>query len=263
MSSLRGLKWWALLSGAVALVSGCIIFPPNIHFSSYMEPAGKGQQDESYRTEEDGSISYAIEGLRLNVRCLTDAELNELLPEDSVRGKYSTNPYTYGDYVDGDVGHTPNRFTTFRVSVFNQTFAKVELDPLEAVLHTDQGEVLHAYGIPSTSPHNSFERYYRGLRGQSGNEFYRFEVRMGHVRSLNYAENQPVFKGENHNGLIAFDALDPEVKSARLVLKEFALKFDEFGNVIEAINCQFDFDRRTEKWTLVEDALVSADSQNP
>lgn len=263
MSSLQRLVWWALLSCTALVAVGCIIFPPKIHFSSFMVPTARDQQDEAYRTEPDSSISYAVEGLRLNVRYLTDAELNKLLPEDSVRGKYSTNPYTYGDYIDRDVGYTPNRFTTFRISVFNQTFAKVEFDPLAAVLHTDQGEVLHAYGIPSTSPHNSFERYYRSLRGQSGNEFYRFEVRMGHVRSLNYAENQPVFKGEKHSGLIAFDALDPEVKRVRLVLKEFAIKFDEFGNVIESINCQFDFDRHTEKWTEVEEALVSAEGQNP
>ncbi len=262
MSVLRRVIWWALPCAALVF-QGCIIFPPKIHFNSYMEPTETGDGDASYRAEEDGSISYAVEGLRLNVRYLTDGELNGLLPEDSVRGKCSTNPYTYGDYVDGDVGYTPNRFTTFRVSVFNQTFAKVELDPLEAVLLTDGGEVLHAYGIPSTSPHESFERYYRGLRGQSGNEFYRFEVRMGHVRSLNYAEDQPVFKGENHSGLIAFDALDPEVKSVRFVLHEFAFKFDEFGNVLDATDCQFDFDRRTEKWTEVEEPLVSADDQHP
>jgi hypothetical protein len=62
--------------------------------------------------------------------------------------------------------------------------------------------------------------------------------------------------------LIAFDFLDPEVKKVRFVLPEFALKFDEFGGVIEAIDCQFDFDRHIEKWT-VEDTQVSTDSRQP
>ena len=247
---------WTLVCCTAQIAGGCILFPSKIHYNSYMVPMEVGQ-GESYRTEEDGSISYAVEGLRVNAKFMTDAELNALLPEDSNRGRYSTNPYTYGDNIDGDVGYTPNRFTTFRISVFNQTFPKVQLNPIEAVLLTDQDEVLHSYGIPSKSPYDSFERYYRGLRGQSGNEFYRFEIRMGHVRSLNYAEGQPIFKGENYNGLIAFDSLDPGVKRVRLVLNEFALKFDEFGTPLEAIYSRFDFGRRIEKWKVGDgDSLV-------
>ena len=262
MSSWRKATGWTLACAAALAAAGCIIFPPKIHYNSFMVPSAQG--DELYRTDEDGSISYVMEGLRLNVRFLTDAELNALLPEDSFKGKYSTNPYTYGDHVDGDVGYTPDRFTTFRVSVFNQTFAKVQLNPIEAVLLTDQGEELNSYGIPSTSPYNSFERYYRGLRGQSGNEFYRFEVRMGHVRSLNYAESQPIFKGENYSGLIAFDALDRDVRRVRLVLREFTLKFDEFGVPLETIDCRFDFRREIEMWEVEEeDETLVSDSGRP
>ena len=264
MSSWRKATGWTLACGAALAAAGCIIFPPKIHYNSFMVPAEGGQAGELYRTEGDGSISYVMEGLRLNVRFLTDAELNAQLPEDSFKGKYSTNPYTYGDHVDGDVGYTPDRFTTFRVSVFNQTFAKVQLNPIEAVLLTDQGDELNSYGIPSTSPYNSFERYYRGLRGQSGNEFYRFEVRMGHVRSLNYAESQPIFKGENYSGLIAFDALDRDVRRVRLVLQEFTLKFDEFGVPLETIDCRFDFGREIEMWEVEEEdgTLVSDGGQS-
>ena len=265
MSSWRKTTGWTLTCCAALAMAGCIIFPPRIHYNSYMVPAEGAQAGEFHRTEEDGSISYVMEGLRLNVRFLTDAELNAQLPEDSFKGKYSTNPYTYGDHVDGDVGYTPDRFTTFRVSVFNQTFAKVQLNPIEAVLLTDQGDELNSYGIPSTSPYNSFERYYRGLRGQSGNEFYRFEVRMGHVRSLNYAESQPIFKGENYSGLIAFDALDRDVRRVRLVLREFTLKFDEFGVPLETIDCRFDFRREIEMWEVEEEeggTLVSDSGQS-
>jgi len=252
-----------LVSCTAQIAGGCIIFPPKIHYNSYMVPMEGGHGGESYRTEEDGSISYAIEGLRLNVRFVTDAELNAMLPEDSYKGKYSTNPYTYGDNIDGDLGYTPDRFTTFRVSVFNQTFPNVQLHPIEAVLLTDQDEVLHSYGIPSKSPYDSFERYYRGLRGQSGNEFYRFEVRMGHVRSLNYAEDQPIFKGENYSGLIAFDSLDPRVKRVRLVLNEFAVKFDEFGTALKTIDSRFDFGRAIEKWKVEkDDPLVGVDGRH-
>ena len=48
------------------------------------------------------------------------------------------------------------------------------------------------------------------------------------------------------------------------MLNEFALKFDEFGTPLDAIDCQFDFDRRIEKWTEgQEGSLVSADGQHP
>lgn len=253
MKRIRKAKGWTPVIFAAAVIEGCLIFPPEIHYSSSLAPADTIGKSESYRTEDDGSISYAIEGLRINVKFMTDAELNALLPEDSNKGEYSTNPYTYGNYIDRDVGHIPNRFTVFKVSLFNYTFAKVQLDPLEAVLLTDQGEELPSYGIPSTSPYNSFERYYRGLRGQSGNEFYRFEVRMGHVRSLNYAPDQAIFKGEHYSGLIAFDPLASEVKKVRLMLNQFVLKFDEFGAPLESIDIAFDFDRKIEKWKVVTD----------
>ena len=142
---------------------------------------------------------------------MQDAELNAIFPEESTRGQFSTNPYTYGDWIDPLVGHTPKRFTVFRVTVTNDIYAKVLLDPIKAVLYTDQGEVLHAYGLPSVSPHNSFERYYRAIRGQSGNEFYRFDLRMGNVRSTAYLEDVRVFKGESYSGLLAFDPLNEEV----------------------------------------------------
>lgn len=252
---------WILVACTAQIAVGCIIFPPQIHYNSYLVPVEKSGNEAPYRVENDGSV-YAAEGLRIDVKFMTDAELNALLPEDSNRGEYSTNPYTYGDYIDRDVGYTPNRFTVFKVSVFNQTFAKVQLYSLKAILLTDQGQTLHSYGMPSTSPYNSFERYYRGLRGQSGNEFYRFEVRMGHVRSLNYAEDQSIFKGESYSGLIAFDSLDPAVEKVRLVLKEFALKFDEFDTPLETVDIRFDFNRRVEKWKVKKDhEAVSFDHQ--
>ena len=164
---------------------------------------------------------------------------------------FSTNPYTYGHWVDPVKRYRPKRFTVFRVSVNNDIYAKVLLDPLKAQLHTDQGEALNAYGIPSFAPHGSFERYYRALRGQSGNEFYRFDLRMGNVRSSAYLEDQLVFKGESYSGLLAFTPLDPEVGSVRLVLREFVLKFDASGQALETTDIAMDFAQRVE---IIEDA---------
>ena len=228
--------------------SGCSFFtPPNILYSNDLVPSAQQASPKDYVVEVEGSVTYAIEGLRIKVESMTDAELNAIFPEDSHRGFFSTNPYTYGDWIDPLVGHTPKRFTVFRISVTNDVYAKVMLDPIKALLYTDRGEVLHSFGLPSFSPHNSFERYYRAIRGQSGNEFYRFDLRMGNVRSTAYIEDQKVFKGENYTGLLAFEPLDEEVRQVRLVLKDFVLKFDASEQPIETVDIVLEFDQQIER----------------
>ena len=226
------------------LLSGCSFFiPPTMLYKNELIPRPAQGLEEQYIVGQDGSVAYAIEGLRVKVEPLTDDQLNALLPEDSSKGKFSTNPYTYGNWVDPLLGYRPKRFTVFRVAVINDIYAKVLLDPIKALLYTDQGEVLHSYGLPSFSPHKSFERYYRAIRGQSGNEFYRFDLRMGNARSTAYIENQKVFKGEKYAGLIAFDPLNEEVRQVRLVLKDFVLKFDASGQPLETVDITLEFEQ--------------------
>ena len=169
---------------------------PRILYSNDLIPSAQQASPEDYVVEEDGAITYAIEGLRVKVESMTDAELNAMFPEDSHRGFFSTNPYTYGNWIDPLVGHTPKRFTVFRISVINDVYAKVMLDPIKALLYNGSGRGATFLWPAVFSPHNSFERYYRAIRGQSGNEFYRFDLRMGNVRSTAYIEDQKVFKGE-------------------------------------------------------------------
>ncbi len=232
-STLAGLAVLALVECSVTL--------PKINYSSTLS-ASMEAPSEDIELGEAG-VTYAIEGLRVHVEPLNEEQLNALFPEDSKRERFSTNPYTHGNWVDPLRGYTPVRFTVFRVTVTNDIYAKVLLDPLKAIVTTDRGEVLNSYGIPSWSPHNSFERYYRALRGQSGNEFYRFDLRMGNVRSTAYLEDQLVFKGESYDGLIAFDPLAEDVKQVRLVLQDFVLRFDASGQPLEAVDITMDFDR--------------------
>ncbi|MEW6751390.1 MAG: hypothetical protein AB1505_10485 [Candidatus Latescibacterota bacterium] len=240
-----------LALAALVCLSGCVFTPPQILYRSVLDPSAVQAADESGRYSlEAGGVTYLQEGLRLKVESLPDQELNALFPEDSSKGRFSTNPYTYGNWVDPVLGYTPKRFTVFRVTVANDIRAKVLLDPLKAVLHTDRGDLLHAYGIPSFSPHQSFERYYRAIRGQSGNEFYRFDLRMGNVRSSAYLTDQKVFKGESYSGLVAFDPLDEEVQQVRLVLAEFVLEFDASDQPLETVDVAFEFDQQIEKTTV-------------
>ncbi len=234
------------------LLSGCFLTPPAILYNSHLVPQAVQASADSYIVEGDGAVTYSLSGLRIRVEYMTEEALNGEFPDDSYRGRFSTNPYTYGNWIDPVLGHTPNRFTVFRITVSNDTYAKVLLDPLAAVLRTDLGEVLHSYGIPSHSPHESFERYYRSVRGQSGNEFYRFDTRMGNVRSSAYLEDTRVFKGESYSGMLAFAPLDEEVARVQLTLEDFVLKFDASGQPLETVDIFFEFDRKIEKTAVTQ-----------
>jgi TonB family protein len=243
-SSRRLSKWY---TAGLLLAVGCssvnnFIFPPRFERISLLHPqAGHG---ERYTESADGAISYELEGLRIEVEHMSDPELNKLFPQESSQGKYSINPYTYGDYVDPAVGYVHNRLTVFRVTVHNTSFAKVQLQPLRSLLTTErEGEVLRPYGVQVGAAPQTFEAYYRALQGPSGNEDYRFNMRMGIVRTNNYTIDENVFKGEDYGGYIAFAPLDDEVEEVRLLLQDFILKFNAFDKPLEIIDVEFRFDR--------------------
>ena len=159
------LIWIIALCG---LLSGCFLFPTAVKRETLLLPLIESAETEgTYSLQENGATSWELAGLRLEVEHMTDAKLNALFPDESGRGKYSTNPYTYGNWTDTRLGYTPNRFTVFKVTIFNRTQPKVMLDPLAAVLETDQGQFLRAYGITSSSPYGNFENYYRSQRARA------------------------------------------------------------------------------------------------
>lgn len=250
---------WSLWIPSLLILSmaGCFLFPPAVKQQVLLAPLDEGSPIEGaqYTVQEDGTVSYEWSGMRVEVKPMTDDELNEMFPDESTKGKYSTNPYTYGNWIDPRLGYTPNRFTVFRVSIFNRTFPKVMIDPSEVILETDRGEFHRSYGISSSAVQNNFENYYRSRRGQSGNEFYRFELRMGTVRSNNYEEEQPVFKGENYGGFIVFNPVDPKTETVVLTIKEFVLQFGAFDRPEDVVDLRFEFDHSVERTVVEADAL--------
>lgn len=234
---------WSYVVVILPVLLGCsLIFPPRFERQDLLVP---NTSDGQYTVKEDGSVAYETDGLRVEVKYMTDRELNELFPKESSQGQYSTNPYTYGDYVDPAVGYVRKRFTVFQVTVYNSSYAKVELQPLRTLLTTDrEGEVLEPYGILAGSAANNFESYYRARRGPSGNENYRFNMRMGIVRTNNYRSGERIFKGESYGGFIVFDPLDREVEAATLHLRDFVLKFNAYDTPLETVDIPFSFTRQ-------------------
>ncbi|MCF7797550.1 MAG: energy transducer TonB [Lentisphaeria bacterium] len=165
------------------------------------------------------------EGVKIEVEQMTDPMLNALYPEISKRGQFSTNPYTFGNWVDLEKGYTPAKFTVFAVRIFNYTQPKIELDPRKIELHLDNGAVLKSYGLDQYDEPPNLERYFIAEKGASGNERRRFKEKLGKAKETMLLKD-PIFKGNTAEGLVVFDPLPPEVKTLKVVIRDFVLRFD-------------------------------------
>lgn len=239
----------------ILVVTSSCLYPPEIRYASYLVPVLVGDDPAYSVDEESDAFLFNIGDSVVEVDYMTESELNDLFPEDSSQGVYSTNPYTYGNWVDPDLGYTPNRFTVFQVTVINRAFAKMRLDPVEAVLETDLGEALHSYtfSVAAAKYGNSFENYYRSVRGMSGNEYYRHEMRLGNVRGKNYGLDELIFRGDSYSGLVTFDKLRPEVKRLRLVINDIIYRFDAFDRPADVTSAIFNFERNIDTIIVTEE----------
>ena len=240
------------------LLAGCtLLYPPRYERVSRLMPHSDLGPD--YTLGEDGTIAYAVEGLRVEVRYMTDRALNARWPQESSQGQHSYNAYTYGDYVDPQTGYVRNRFTVFAVAVYNLGFHKVELQPLQSRLTTNRrGEELTPYGTTTGSAAHSFESYYRARKGVTGNEDYRFDMRLGQVRTSNYGVGEKIYKGENYSGFIVFAPLADEVAEVRLHIRDFILKFNAFDQPLQTFDMDFRFVRQIEQAALANQTRAAA-----
>jgi hypothetical protein len=249
---LRSCRVGTLLLGltAVCMLGCAAIAPPSSQVQSLLIPIPE-ELGEGYSLEEGGTMVYQQPGMKVTVKAVTDEELNAMYPQHSENGKASTNPYTYGNWVDPDLGYTPNRFTVFTVTVHNYTLPKINLDPAQARLTTDRGGQLLAYltgAGEGLEDHLNFEDYYRSRMGHTGVEENRFAERMGLVRQTLYVDGK-AFKGDVKEGFLAFDPLDPRVKKVRLELRNFVLAYDANNWPAETIDLIFPFTRQIDKTT--------------
>ncbi|MFC1682603.1 hypothetical protein ACFL0G_00125 [Candidatus Zixiibacteriota bacterium] len=233
---------------ALILLNCAALSPSKTQVSSMLTPI-PAELGEGYAVEEDGTVVYEHSGCKVTVQALADESLNAMFPEESGRGEASTNPYTYGNWVDPDRGYTPTRFTVFKVTVHNYTLPKINLNPSTALLVSDRGDRFNAYVRESKEIGVlSFEDYYRERMGSSGRENSRFQERMGIIRQTMYVDGK-AFKGDMKEGFLVFDPLDPKVKKAQLVIENFVLRFDANDWPSEVVDLTFQFDRQIESKT--------------
>lgn len=238
----------ALMLSFIWMIQCATLAPPKVKLESTLEPiVNEGAQ--KYVLEDDGAVAYNLEGLKIVVKPMTDEKLNKMFPDISYKDDASTNPYTYGNWIDPDLGYTPNRFTVFVVKVFNYAQPKVNLAPLSAVLTAKRGDRLLPYAREkkdSPGSERNFESYYEKIKGSSGVERNRFEERLGMVRQTLFTEG-PIFKGDKKDGFLVFDPLNETITEVTLTLKDFVLRYDANNWPHEKIDIPFTFERELRK----------------
>jgi hypothetical protein len=195
--------------------------------------------------DDKQTVVYDAKDYKIEIKYITDYQLNNFeFPEQSRSGQFSTNPFTYGDWIDPDLGYVPNRFTVFKVTIYNYAGGKLNLDPENAILVTDRGDALASYGREEKGSRNySLEAYFKRRKGTSGIDDDVFESRMGIVRRTVHYLGKPIFRGDVRDGLIVFDPLVDEVEQVKLTIKDFILGYDENNQASEFTTLNFYFAR--------------------
>ena len=228
-------RFWTL-SVFFLLLVGC-----GRYFAGPIRPIPEGQES-NMTVKDDGSISYIYERLEINLRPITDAELNRQFSAHSKEGAESTNPYTYGDWKPmGDV-HTPQRFTVFGVQVKNYTYPKMRVDPYKVEMVSENRRQYSALAL------ETLLGYYRAFAvAQAGNAYVRFSDRKDILRRTLFPDNQMLFSGQEEEGFIVFPKLDDDVKDFSVTLKEVVLRFDYQDAPLEETELTFRFHRELHK----------------
>ena len=229
------------VAAALLLAGGCLRFPPQLVYQVEMalEPTLL-EQGSYYLDPADSTTVFEHAGVRLKVRYLPDAALNQEYAKDTFR-EPNLNPFTYGTDRDLDLGYAPPRFTVFRLTVVNQAYPKVLVDPARMVLETDRGERLGYWAVSQREATNSFETYYMQRRGKGGNEDYYYQQRLGLVREALYRRQTFVYQGESYTGKVAFAALAPPVRQVVLRVPDIVLRVDAFDRPTETVEAVFRF----------------------
>ncbi len=262
------------LSGVLLLMlflAGCdsayryfLFSPPQPEFT--LEPdidMMRQYNDSSYSVSKDGqSVIFDRKTFKVQVKYMSDYQLNTVeFPDDSKDGEFSANPFTYANWVDPRLGYTPNRFSVFKVSIFNYTGGKLNYDPENSFLVTDRGDLYSGYGREEkTSRNQSLEGYFNRRKGASGVEDEIHERRMGIVRNSVLYLGRPIYAGDNREGLIVFDPLDESVQLTKLVFENFITGYDENNEPSDFLTLQFYFKRVQVQRELIAEGAVRTDT---
>jgi hypothetical protein len=223
------------------------VFVPQERITYILTPDSiliKSTNDTIYSVSKDGtSAVFDKKDYKVEIKYMTDYQLNSFeFPEDSKNGEFSTNPYTFGNWLDPSTGYTPNRFTIFKTTVYNYAAPKINLDPENIFIISNRGDNLFAYGKEQkTSRYQSLEIYFKRRAGSGGVQDDIFESRMGIVRNTLFTFGKPLFRGDTRQGLLVFDPIPEEAEKIKLHVKNFIVAYDENNEPNEFVDIIFFF----------------------
>ncbi len=257
-----------------ALTAGCdhayryLFYPPEVVEYTLVPDLEMiaSMNDTSLSVNRDSTaIVYNRGSFKVEVKYVPDYQLNNVeFPEESRDGEFSANPFTYANWVDPKLGITPNRFSVFRVSIYNYSAPKLNFDPERSFLLTDRGDLFSGYGREEkTSKNFSIEAYFKRRKGASGVEDEIFERRMGIIRTTVLYLGRPVYAGDNREGFVVYDPLDETVQQTKLVFQDFILGYDENNEPSEFTTISFYFKRVPLRKETIEVREVVADTTSP
>lgn len=224
---MRGL--WIV--GILVVLGGC-----GRYFPQDLQPVA--QQADGMAVKDDGSITYNLGRLAINLKPMTDAELNRQYSAASTGGAASVNPYTFGDWVAPGEDWTPSRFTVVQLKVSNYQYPKVVIDPSKAVIYSANNRVYRSMSYAQL--YDYFSTFWQGRTGQGRVDF---KSRTSILRQSMYTEATTIFSGSEQEGYLVFPLLDDDVTSIQLDLEDIAVRFNYSDEPIETIDLSFSFER--------------------
>ena len=200
------------------------------YFHTQLKPTDR--QSEGMTVNDDGSVTYALDRLSIELKPMTDAELNRLSAAQP-----ELNPYTFGDWAPPGDEQSPPRFTVFRLKVNNYQFPKVRIDPTNSRISTANTRHYQAltYGQLYT--------YYRAhWLGRTGLGRKAFQARTDALKRTLYS-GVMIFSGNEELGYLVFPILADDVTEVLVHIENIALRFDYADAPIETIDLSFAFSR--------------------
>jgi hypothetical protein len=234
-----GLLCFALLTVGCSVI-GFLEPMPQREYYIKLEPV-LPDSDEYYADPIDSSVVWSREGVQVKIKLMGDKALDAKFDP-----RYS--PYTLTGVDVAGFDYTPPLWTAFEVTVINRTRERVEFDPTQAILHTDNGRrLLCAQGVGLWYDKDEYYDYsYLKWGGWDGNTRFHAALDRDPIWSRSaFQREKPVRKGSRYSGLITFPPLPMETRSITLDVDDFILAFDRFevgyGNPTEFIDLQFAF----------------------
>lgn len=236
-----------VLSGCDSIYHYIFLPPGRVELTIMPDPVNlRLMKDSGYSISADGqAMIYDAKNWKIEVRYMSDYQLNTFeFPEESKDREFSGNPFTYANWIDPTLGYTPLRFTVFKVSIYNYTSTKINIDPELAVLETERGDKFKAYAREKKNAKNfSIEEYYQKRKGSAGVQDDVYETRMGIARRTMLSFGKPIYKGDSREGLIVFDPIVESISKMKVTIKNFILSYDENNEPSEFKDLTFYFEQ--------------------